>query len=504
MRPLKRVKAWLRRPSIGSLRKSDTSFHRQWRDLSDPRDNAQYRIPDGEELSLAGIIVVEAFTPSTIQNLMDALPSMADAPAEIAQEIRASRSTSTRREWRTLPPILPQSSVAGPFGFRAALPHGIEAAWLSIDQPTPSLTVIVATFTVAETRGDLAPELRAIRATYADDPKLVVRGRLAHIRSRVPWARPKDMRVTRTILDVRAQHARAVQSHVEAVRTECQNWLTSRARGMFGGSGLGDHPYALILLTGQAEPFAKQPGPNWLGPAGLGAPTYWASPQLPQWRLAIKDGRWTFAARRSVAYPLDQATSGPPSNWDVSQRVHEDLSRLLSLWAASQALLVGEKRLSRIRDSARPRRRTWGVVREARRVEEFLLTQAFDAISIARDLARLSDDEWAYRWEVPPFTVIEPFGADRPSTEASSGATAPEAALSDVPEENKGLLGTQIRSFHRIMSAQLLIDVEATRQTLVAYAQLAGVESNTRLQRVVVALAVLAILISVASAWFHV
>jgi hypothetical protein len=60
---------WHQRPSIRKLKKraenEDREFTRKW----DERDNAETRLPLSEQVQLGGLVLTEAFTPSTVSSL---------------------------------------------------------------------------------------------------------------------------------------------------------------------------------------------------------------------------------------------------------------------------------------------------------------------------------------------------------------------------------------------------------------------------------------------------
>jgi hypothetical protein len=494
--------------------------HRFWEAESDPRDNQLYRLPDDDAVALAGIVLVEAFTPSTICRLLGALPSLTQTPEEAARFIQERRRALGGAGFITLGPILPtHRSLFGLGVSDDELPEGVEAVWMRVYLSTPSLTLLVATFTFSPEAGDFSAVLRTTRATYAEGVTIRVRGRLGNMRSHLPWSRPADQHVSVSygVADVRYQHQRAVDRRFRERTDSCACWLDSRAPGLFALKPSTDRPNARIVLTGQAEPFTPTSRQTWLGPAGLAGPFYWTAPDLPHWKVEVTPLAITAAVRRSDAYTPQDSTTDSTSNWHVSQRFHDDLSALISLWGMSAVLVDFDERLAKLRDDASRRRSLRHPTRGARAVNDFLLSTAFDFSAVATDVLRLTKDGWAYQREVPRFTESSPIRRSQHDTSGRAGEPQPDAtpegtgsaqgephadavagnAVGPAGFTNDESLGSSILGFHRVASELLLDDTRLTRDSLTASAQLRGLISNTRLQWAVVVLAIIAIAISI-------
>src|SRR4051794_14855119 len=64
--------SWFRRPTVRALvrdAQNDRNFIRTW----DARENDETRLPSGESVHLGGLVLTEAFTPSTVSSLFRAL-----------------------------------------------------------------------------------------------------------------------------------------------------------------------------------------------------------------------------------------------------------------------------------------------------------------------------------------------------------------------------------------------------------------------------------------------
>jgi hypothetical protein len=83
--PLKR--RWRERQSVRALRREvleDDEVLADW----DRRENEETRLPDGEEVHLGGLVLTEAFTPSTVTALRKALEDF-PAPGDKKEEWNA-------------------------------------------------------------------------------------------------------------------------------------------------------------------------------------------------------------------------------------------------------------------------------------------------------------------------------------------------------------------------------------------------------------------------------
>ena len=472
---LSRLRAYRRRPTVRDLRQQVASPSDVIK-ARDPQANAECRVPDGDALSLSSVTLVEAFTPSTIHHLQEALPSLArdsDKAAEFVQRLRASSTgygslelgpVSSERRWGSIED--------------RTLPADIAAAWLRVELLTPSLTFLVATFSLRETAGDLASSTRVVRASRTTDVQVTVRGRFGPLRGQIPWSRPRDFVVSHMLEDVRRQHAQEINERMGSVAASCARWLRDRAEGSFAAQGADRVPRIRLVLTGKAEPFGATP-PGWLGLVGLHSGVYWKPPDPSPWRLVTDRRVLTVASRRGrvLATGAADATGEDTTNWVIAQRWQDEMSLFCALWASGQLVDEYEDRVGKLRDSvaeSRPDR----PVREARRVNKLLVSTSFDGTVVAADLRHLSKDPFLYS-QTLRFDEVTPFDAQR----AKAGIV--------VPPFNDNL-----RATHRDLCARLVDDLAEVRAVIVASVQLMGVESTIRLQRVAIFLSVVAVVVA--------
>jgi hypothetical protein len=166
--------------------------HSLWAEF-DKRDNDASRLPATERIHLGGLVLAEAFTPSTISALKRALAEFPDSrgrKTEWLANLEQGRSAGRSGGWQNLGPV----RRPGDFGlnsFDSEIPDAVDAIWPVIFSLTPSLTMVVATFTFKDEDSNLSSMLRADYKTSASKPRVHVQGRLGQVRRHIPWARPR-------------------------------------------------------------------------------------------------------------------------------------------------------------------------------------------------------------------------------------------------------------------------------------------------------------------------
>jgi hypothetical protein len=199
--PAKRPR-WHQRPTIRTLRRravEERRFTERW----DRRDNEETRLPTTEAVHLGGLVLTEAFTPSSVSGLYRSLEELPIDRPDLKREWLTELTRSRRGEtggWRNLGAVRRPGSFLMGDGFTdAALPEGVDAVWLHLSYITPSLALLVATFTITEEAGDLSGLLRKDFRTIHRDVHVGVLGRGAALRQKCPWARPARYSVRHSI-----------------------------------------------------------------------------------------------------------------------------------------------------------------------------------------------------------------------------------------------------------------------------------------------------------------
>jgi hypothetical protein len=182
-----RYHRWRDRMPISELHRTMLHDSEQWRQF-DERDNNDTRLPSNEEIHLGGLVLVEAFTPSTASRLrksLEALPESYRRKSEWISGLEKGRSATDSGGWQGLGSVRRPGSF-GFDSFDSEIPDAVDAISPKIFYLTPSLTVLVATFTIRDDEADLSELMRADYASTFSDPIIHVPGRLSWIRKRNP------------------------------------------------------------------------------------------------------------------------------------------------------------------------------------------------------------------------------------------------------------------------------------------------------------------------------
>jgi hypothetical protein len=478
---------WWQRQTIQSLRQEHrrvSEISREW----DQRENDESRLPDGESVHLAGLVLVEAFTPSTVSNLYDALARMPigewDRVDDWRERVTRSR-TSGGGGWQNLGVLRPPGQSVLGMGGTAELPAGVSAVWLSVHYEMPSVAVLVATFTLDEDAGDLSPVLRSDYRMEHYDVRIRVYGVLGGLRARLPWARPARHARSSKVARAMDQKRRAVDQVIGQHESACRAWFHTTFRGRFADARDAQRPAVRLIVTEEARPFEVRR--SFLEPVGLDwSPDVWRPADNKEgWALSFdrwphrSGGRFsiTMAARRKDAGEERNGEDGS-SNWYLTQRLAADESSFPSRHALLALIHLYADRLAELRDAPTARRRR--PVAEAQALVDYLSRDGLDIATITRDLRVMTEDARHFAWNLPDYAQDRTHWG-RPPTE-------------DPPRLVEGL-----RRRLTEQAARLEIDVEATTGAIRASAELRQAVSNTRLQRIVLAVSGLALLVSVTS-----
>jgi hypothetical protein len=240
---------WRERPSVRDLKSQAMDAHElqpQW----DRIENDRTRLADGEAVHLAGIVLADAFTPSTVSSLRKAIEDMPwSQEAKDRWLARLGKGRSAAGASGSVSTAVTRGN-SSPFGQDApALPDQIDAVWLHLLFPTPSLTVIVATFTLSDKAGNLSDYLRADYHTESADFRLTAAGRFGRLRGRIPWARPRYWSSTYTSQTAAEQKRLACESRIKKHEADCRAWIAKSFPGRFSGDRQISGPVVRILLT---------------------------------------------------------------------------------------------------------------------------------------------------------------------------------------------------------------------------------------------------------------
>jgi hypothetical protein len=481
---------WRERQSVHALRREALKDHAAWADW-DRRDNGETRLPDGEEVRLAGVVLAEVFTPSTVSALRKGLEDFPGARDKDKEEwialLTKSRSAAGAGGWASLGVVRRSGETFGFLGpIDPDLPDGIEAVWPYLFFPTPSLTVIVATFTLADQAGDLSDLLRADYHAQATEVRVRVNGRFGRVRAHIPWARPRLHGASWSLRTAEDQKRLACESLITRREADCWTWLAGRFPGGFSAEKSSARPAVRLLLTKESVPFSDRG--RWLAPAGLSfAPGIWRSTDPAGWFLKFgdwpRDRRFTItAAARSQDAARDHGggESGD-TTWYLTQDFAVDQSPFVARWAMTCLLSLYTDRLAELRDRAGTRRRVSRPVRQGRDLDRYLVGDGLDASTVVSDLEGFTRHLSRFRLHVPEYS------------EYLDGYPGP--LRSRQPAE----LVPSMREQLQAQAETLGRDTAATTVNIRASAELRQSMANTRLQRVILCLTVLAITVAIIS-----
>ncbi len=516
---------WRDRRSVRRLRKdgdltAESDVVKKW----DIRDNEETRLSLDETVHLGGVVLAEAFTPSTVKNLYRALEKMPGQDERKKQErisrIKARRRGSGAGGWENLGYVRRQGEPILGDGFADPdLPEGVDAVWMHLHYPVPSIAVLVATFTFSETSADLSKILGADYRTQMRDRQLHVYGRFSRVRAKLPWARPKFYRTGHSIYGVEHQKREACEELISRYEHECWNWLAKYFSGRFTEERIRNRPAMRILLTKVSRPFVERSRP--LAPVGLDhAWDAWSCSEAPGWMLNFRnwpvDEQRRFgvlaAARRSDVAKEDRHDEPEASAWHLTQKFHDYHSGLMVRWTLMCLLSIYADRLGDLRDRAATRRRFDGSVRKARDLDNFLLGDGLDASTVASEMRRFAESLERFRYGVVEYEQVD----DHSSGEFAAGegkrgsrylkafpkflvrrVAGSEGSAVSSSRPSRSELSPALRKMLNEQSVQLVNDMGAATDNIRASAELRQAIANTRLQRVVVLLAVIATTASV-------
>ncbi len=441
---------------------------------------------------------------------------------ERISRIKARRRGSGVGGWESLGYVRRQGkSILGDGFTDPDLPEGVDAVWMHLHYPVPSVAVLVATFTLSETSADLSETLRADYRTQMRDRQLHVYGRFSRVRARLPWARPKFYRTGHSIYGVEHQKQEACEGLIAEYERECWKWLVKHFPGRFAAEEIRNRPAMRILLTKVSRPFVERSRP--LAPVGLDhAWDAWSCSEVPGWMLTFRnwplDERRRFgvlaAARRSDVAKQGHHDEPETSAWYLTQKFHDYHSGLMVRWTLMCLLSIYADRLGGLRDRAATRRRFDGSIRKARDLDNFLLGDGLDASTAASEMRKFAESLERFRYGVVEYEQV----GDRPPGEVAAGqgkrgsryleilpnflvrkvARSDESTVpSSRPSQARSELSLALHKMLDGQSVQLVNDMSAVTDNIRASAELRQAIANTRLQRVVVLLAVIATTASV-------
>lgn len=455
-----------------------SSDDQRWQDDRDAEENESSRVPDDEQYRMLAVVCVEAYTPSTVDNLVEGVRRLGWVHDDLHvppfttldEWIVRARAAPFGGQCANLSNVLDEDSPpAAGRPLRAPLPGGVESVWATMHQVAPSVTCLVTTFVLDDTLG-----LAVDRAVRPDRRTQV---------SRTPsgWAYTGPAQ----------QRADAAVAERRAIRAVCHGWVRDHLPGAFS-AGLSRHgaPAIEVFTINGVRPFDEANRhrggrPDHLFMLHVDTDSdAWTSPSLPGWRLAAWDARLVadpFVMRLGGRW--DEVTGdlggyGGPTASGVSNRLSRTIAPFATRFAVHCLLSGYEEHLAGLRDTAAPGvlARTKVKTDDVDAVRRLLTGVGYDARVIAADLADLCHDRRRYEHEAVDFApVVEWRAKHTPS-------------MLDALRSSDGS-----RAANVVAAEATARDTAATTATLLASLV------NLRLQRAVVALTIVLLVVAVAT-----
>lgn len=484
---------WHKRPTLRQLRKA-AAVTPTWAGEHDAQQNDETRLPESEEIALGAVVLTEAFTPSKVSYLYRALagwPAVTEDERRTRLEELARSRSGESTGWQSLDVVRHPGAPVLTGHTDPNLPLGVDGVWLSVSYITASLAMVVATFVFTAEAGDLSPLLRANYRTEWVASPIVFDGPLAGLRARIPWSRPRPpqgLRASHSINMPESRKQSAVETLIDDYQLACSEWLAHRFPGRFASARYERRPALRMLFTKEQVPYADRP--PWLRPVGLDfAMPLWSSTDPVGWWMRGEPSPFlshrrvlTLAARRSdIAQP--QGGDDGESNWALAQiGLGYGNATLAARYALSALLALYGDRLRELRDTAGTERRISRPVQAARALDDYLIRDGLDAATITTELEEFTSDLRRFRLGVPE--LVEHLDHIR------AGVPADYEPVEYVPA---------LRDEIHTQAARLKGSTTAATENIRASAELRQAISNTTLQRLTLALAVVAVLIAIAS-----
>jgi len=483
-----RLAAWAKRRSIQQIRRDSAAENARafpW----DERQNNETRLPGGETVHLAGLVLVEAFPPSMVGLLAKRLKawpkSQSSRDRDLLSDLTRSRS-GVSGGWTSLGIVRrPGAFIITDGGHDPELPEGVDAVLLRLSYATPSLSVVSATFILADEVGDLSPLLRADYTSQASPAVVQVQGRGAWLRQRTPWSRPKNYRYFTPIHLNNVVKADVCESRIKSIQDECHEWLAKNFPGRYAKYGVQRRPAARVLLTKDLVPFERSAEARLRVILGWTLEV-WRSVDPRGWSLSIAwSGKrdqnvMTFAARRTEVRAEHTPPGEEQSNWSIMHRFADSHVDFIVRYSLVPLLAIYSGRLSGLRDRAGTKRLFRRPVKEARDLDGFVIGDGLDTVAITNDIKSMTSDVSQFRRHLAEY--------EEDLDSYPAGAKGERAPTEFVPA---------LCAWLGELAKRLVEDTESATVNIRASADLRQAIANTRLQRVTSLLSVIAIVVAI-------
>ncbi|MFM0265768.1 hypothetical protein [Paraburkholderia sediminicola] len=359
----------------------------------DKGSNDRIRLPDGEDVQIPVITVVELYTPSQIGGLLAGIAKLGwqrgishdDDLLKWTSEVRQGRSAGSTN----LGLVSPANKQSFMRERTAELPDGIHAAFPTLATLTPGITVLTMSFFLDdETASKLSAPLHKSYTTYTKyDPSF----RWWNIALYVLFKRQLPFR--RTIHNPDSQKRHSVAACVDTLEDRCIRWVRSYLPGAFSSGLCAKRLPSAILFVTEKTALASEEIHRIAAFDGMGFNNYFDTWKSSRWPSALlflprpwdeSRMRLVFACRRKDAFPQSPGDRDPESNWSIAYRATELISDLLSRWALGCMLDGYHEQLSELRDQSAVDR-SHRTVRDLKRLRSLVRTKFYDIVTCAHE-----------------------------------------------------------------------------------------------------------------------
>lgn len=415
--------------------------------------------PEGEKFTVHAVWAIEFYTPAHAEDLITRLHRLGFADARwsttqsLSESIRSHRS-SLGESWSDLGVVA--RSGRGPDHVQAHLPHGVNAAFVSLHTLTPSLSALLVLFVLEDEEAERFDSV-ARRTDFKPRPARRSGGWEVETPSNLKRGEMRDTR--------------------RRTRELATGWLADHLPGTFA-SRREMMPSAEMVTTELALPHDPSSRDiHYLRFADLGSwpPLVWVSEELPHWRLVTDrdDDSVSISARRKDAFLADG--DEPIDRWAMPQRVNEALGKTLVLVAAFDLVRAAHRRIAGVRDEGGRLYSARLASRRLKRIGERLLHDSLEVRTIASELHGYAQDARQFTWNASEWHGLERFA---------------DESLND--NLRQGLL----RSTEALLASEARL-----RDGLVLNATMMASVANLRLQRWVIALTVITVATGGLAVW---
>lgn len=383
-----------------SMQRFEERYHRGERDA---QENERTSPPPDERIEVHSIWMVEVFPPSLSGRLGKALRKLPSGgiyrqpDEDLADEVARARRHPLGGWWWNLGVYNNTLGGPRPGTGRIDLPTSVDHLFLTMYLLAPSLACVVGQFVLND---DAASRIDAIlRASYDTE---ALRRRDGSVTPRTPLFAKREL----------------VSAEFDRLHDEGKDFFRSRLPGGFSDGLLDGYvPTCYFMTLDKVRPLTDDARLEYLDPVGVNmGHAALSSPDLPGLRLSNPTGvnrrphTFFLAGKTDELFPNDDRLGGHGrGRGGFTVALHMRLNRFIAMWGLERTLLGYEMAFGRLRDSfssAHPTstRKNLAALSKA---GMNIATVGGDALAVARDAQRLTDNERAFRHELVTFEPIQ-------------------------------------------------------------------------------------------------